>query len=689
MTMAKYWRFLPLLAVGLTAYANNTPEEDKEVNRKNVIRLVMKRINNEHYAPKAVDDQFSRIIWKKYLQALDANKNTLLQSDIDALRKYETLIDDELTNPSLEYFNAIYSVSMQRLRELQEVYRTILAQPMNFKVKETIQPDRSTATYPADEAARREVWRKSLKYQVLKKMLEIQQKDKNKTDAVAEKEARKSVLMSTDGLFKSLLSNTASDDRFSAYMNTITLEMDPHTNYMAPMDASLRESMLTHRYYGLGLELISKEGDIVIKRVMPGGTAARSGLLHVDDRILSLSDEKGAMIDITGMSIVDVSKMIRGENNSTLKLLVRKSTGTEKEVTVVRGEIKEDGNAAKSAVISDGARKIGYIQLPEFYLDQTRPDGAHCAVDVAKEVEKLKQQQVDGIIVDLRGNPGGSLDQVVAMTGLFVKTGPVVLEKDRTRIGSYPIQNGDKPLYEGPLAVMVDEGSASASEIFSAAIQDYRRGIIIGSPSSYGKGTMQITLPMGKVGDAAKGIPDISYGSLALTIKKFYRINGHTTQLNGVIPDVIFPSRRAYARIKERDNESALVADTIEKAYYMPYPGDAELKKVAAAAQDRINRDSAFNVVKRDVEWLRAHDTPVYSLEKNAFKQQLNEIQSYNDAIDKAVKLPADKQLTIKGTSIKDATPDNLAKYQEWMNNYTKDRYLAGTVDILADMIGK
>lgn len=689
MTMAKYWRFLPLLAVGLAAYANNTPDDGKEVNRKNVIRLVMKRISNEHYAPKAVDDQFSRIIWKKYLQALDANKNTLLQSDIDALRKYETLIDDELTNPSLEYFNAIYSVSMQRLRELQEVYRAILAQPMNFKVKETIQPDRSNAAYPANEAARREVWRKSLKYQVLKKMLEIQQKDKNKSDAVAEKEARKSVLMSTDGLFKSLLGNTASDDRFSAYMNTITLEMDPHTNYMAPIDASLRESMMTHRYYGLGLELTSKEGDIVIKRVMPGGTAAQSGLLHVDDRILSLSDEKGAMIDITGMSIVDVSKMIRGENNSTLKLLVRKSTGTEKEVTVKRGEIKEDGNAAKSAVISDGARKIGYIQLSEFYLDQTRPDGAHCAVDVAKEVEKLKQQQVDGIIVDLRGNPGGSLDQVVAMTGLFVKTGPVVLEKDRTRIGSYPIQNGDKPLYEGPLAVMVDEGSASASEIFSAAIQDYRRGIIIGSSSSYGKGTMQITLPMGKIGDAAKGIPDISYGSLALTIKKFYRINGHTTQLNGVIPDVIFPSRRAYAKIKERDNESALVADTIEKAYYMPYPGDAELKKVAAAAQDRINRDSAFNLVKRDVEWLKAHDTPVYSLEKNAFKQQLSEIQSYNDAIDKAVKLPADKQLTIKGTSIKDATPDNLAKYQEWMNSYTKDRYLAGTVDILTDMIGK
>ncbi|RAJ83181.1 carboxyl-terminal processing protease [Chitinophaga dinghuensis] len=689
MTIAKYWGFLPLLAVGVTAFANNNTDEQKELNRKNTIRLVMKHIREEHYAPKPLDDAFSKIIWKKYLQALDANKSTFLQSDIVALQQYETKIDDELETPSLEYFNAIFRISMQRLQELQPVYRALLSKPMSFRENETYQPDRSQAAFPSDVAARKEVWRISLKYQVLQKMVEIQQQDKTKSDVVAEQEARKAVLAAIDGLFKNLLANTAEDDRFSAYMNTITLEMDPHTSYMAPADAGIRESMMSHRYYGLGLELSTKDGAIVIKRVLSGGTADQSGFFSVDDHILQLSDDNGKMVDISGMSIVEVSKMIRGENNTSLKLLVRKASGVEKIVIVKRGEIKEDANAAKSAVITQGEKKLGLIQLPEFYYDFKRPEGARCAADIATEVQKLKAEKVDGIIIDLRGNPGGSLDQVVAMTGLFVKTGPVVQGKDRANIESYRIQNGDVPLYDGPLAVMIDEGSASASEIFSAAIQDYRRGIVIGSPSSYGKGTMQNTYPMGKLGDEEKGIPDVNYGSLALTIKKFYRINGGTTQLNGVIPDIIFPSKKQFAKIRERDNESALLSDSIPKAYYMTTSTGEALQAIAVKAQRRIDQDTAFNLVKRDVAWLKAHEGIVFSLEKNAFKKQQNEIQSYNNAIDKALKLPADQQLAIKGTSIKQPSPDKLAKYEEWMNNCRTDRYLAETVEVLTDMTVK
>ncbi len=689
MTIAKYWSFLPLLAVGVTAFANNNIDEQKELNRKNTIRLVMNHIRTKHYAPKAIDDNFSKAIWKKYLEVLDGNKNIFLQSDIVALKQYETKIDDELTTPSLEYFNAIFSISQQRMQETQEIYRTLLAKPMNFNVKETVELDRHLAEYPVNEAVRKDIWRKMLKYQVLRKMAEIQQQDKTKTDAVAEAQARKAVLTATDGMFKNLLGSTASDDRFSAYMNTITLEIDPHTNYMAPADAGIRESMMSHRYFGLGLELTVKEGAIFIKRVLSGGTADQSGLLHADDLILQLSDDNGKMVDVAGMSIVEVSKMVRGENNSTLKLLVRQPSGAEKEVTVKRGEIKEDANAAKSAVITQGNKKLGLIQLSEFYFDVKKQDGARCAVDVATEVKKLKEEKVEGIIIDLRGNPGGSLDQVVAMTGLFVKTGPVVLGRDNSGIQTYPIENGDQTLYDGPLAVMINEGSASASEIFSAAIQDYHRGIVIGSRSSYGKGTMQNTWPMGKIGDADKGIPDINYGSLALTIKKFYRISGGTTQLNGVIPDIILPGKNEYAKIRERDNETAMIADSIPQAFYKPTTTGEAIKAIAAKAQLRINNDSSFNLIKRDVEWLKANDAVAFSLEKNTFKKQLTNIQSYNDAIDKALKLPADQQLVIKGTSIKQSSADKLAKYEEWMNNCRTDKYLAETVEVLTDMTGK
>ncbi|NIG55017.1 carboxy terminal-processing peptidase [Chitinophaga sp. Cy-1792] len=686
--MAKYWHFLPLLAIGYTAHASN-PETDKELNRKNTIRLVMNHIMTQHYAPKAIDDDFSKAIWKKYLNVLDGNKNTFLQVDIAALRQYETKIDDELTTPSLEYFNAIFQLSNKRLLEVQQVYRTLLAQPMTFNTKETFETDRLHADYPANEAARKEVWRKYLKYQVLRKMVEMQQQDKKLSDAAAEKAARKAVLTATDGMFKNLLGNTAADDRFSAYMNTITMEMDPHTSFMAPADAGIREAMMSHRYFGLGLELTVKDGTVYIKRVLPGGTADQSGLLQADDLILQLSDDDGKMVDVAGMGIVEVSKMIRGENNTTLKLLVRKAAGTEKQVTVKRGEIKEDANAARSAVITQGTKRLGLVQLSEFYLDAKRPDGARSAIDVAREVQQLKEQQVDGIIIDLRNNPGGSLDQVVAMTGLFVKTGPVVLGRDKEGVQPYPIANGDKPLYEGPLAVMINESSASAAEIFSAAIQDYHRGIIIGSPSSYGKGTMQHTLPMGKLGDADKGIPDVNYGSLALTIKKFYRINGGTTQLNGVVPDIIVPGKREYAGLRERDNETALAADSVQQAFYMPSSAGGTLKAIAHNAQQRIDKDSSFTLVKQDVEWLRMHSAAAFSLDRNAFIKQLTNIQSYNNAIDQALKLPADQQLVIKGTSIQQPSSDKLAKYEEWMNNCRTDIYLAATVVVLTDMTDK
>jgi carboxyl-terminal processing protease len=689
MTMSKYWLFLLLPAVGFTSFAATRTNGDLETNRKNVIRQVMKRIKTQHYAPKPVDDNFSRAIWKKYLQALDGNKNTLLKTDVESLRRYETLIDDQLETPSVEYFNAIYHISMQRLNELTVIYRELLAQPMDFSKKETIQPDRSQADFPVDDAARREVWRKSLKYSVLKKMLEIQEADKSKSDAVAEKEARAAVLLSTDGLFKNLLGSSAPDNRFSAYMNTITLEMDPHTSWFAPVDAGTRDAQMSHRYYGLGLELISKEGTITIKRVLSGGTADASGLLQADDCILRLSDMAGKMVDVTGMSILDVSKMIRGENGTTLKLLVRKSSGAEKEITLTRGEIIETENAAKSAVIEKDGKKIGYLLLREFYRDFKRADGAQCAVDMAKEILKLKEEKVNGIIVDLRGNPGGSLDEVIKITGFFVKTGPVVLGRDKDQIQTYAIANGDQTLYDGPLAVMVDESSASASEIFAAAIQDYKRGIVVGSPSSYGKGTMQESYTMGKLGDAAKGIPDISYGTLALTIRKFYRINGSTTQLNGVTPDVIFPGRKIYQKIRERDNATALASDTIESAWFMPSPAAAALPGVIRHTNQQISQDPALNEVKKEVEWLKVNEAPVFSLQKNTFKKQMNDIQAHTKAIDTALKLPAAKQLKMHGTPIDKPSPDKISRNQEWVNSCTTDLYLSVTTDILTDMIGK
>ncbi|PSL46548.1 S41A family C-terminal processing peptidase-1 [Chitinophaga niastensis] len=687
MTTAKYWLFLLFLAISLSSFINKE-REDVEMIRKNVIRLVINRIKKEHYAPKAIDDDFSRAIWKKYLLVLDGNKNLFLKTDIENLRKYETTIDDELQAPSLEFFNTIFALSMQRLNEVTVLYKNILSKPLDFSGHETVAASRGNADFPANEAERKEVWRKSIMHSVLQKMIEIQTADNKKSDAVAEKEAREKIEIWMDGMFKNLLANNAADERFSAYVNTVTFEMDPHTSYFAPADARTRDAMMAHRYYGLGLELISKEGDIIIKRVLPGGTADISGLLHANDNLLQLSDGSGKMVSVSGMSIVDVSKMIRGEKETTLKLLVRKATGVEKEVTVARGEVIEDENAAKSAVIDEENKKIGYISLKEFYRDFKRIDGAQCAADVAREVLKLKAEDVSGIILDLRGNPGGSLDEVVKMIGFFIKSGPAVLAKSSEKTERYDIENGDQTLYDGPLTVMVDEGSASASEIFAAAIQDYKRGIIVGSPS-YGKGTMQMAIPMGKLGDKSKGIPDISYGTLTLTIKKFYRVNGTTTQLKGVTPDVIFPGKMEYLKIKEIDNGTALSCDTIESAYFINSPAAKTLPAIIAAEKGKVSHDRTFDHIQQDVKWLKENEDQPLSLNVKTFKKQLYEVQSRNNSLDAALKLPADKQLKMHGTARENQAPDKITRYQEWIKILSADVYLAQTAAIINDMMNK
>lgn len=689
MTIAKYYCYLPLLLMGYKAIAGEDTDPQKEINRKATMRLVLNRIKNEHYAPKALNDQFSQRIWQKYLDVLDANKNTLLQSDVDALRQYETLIDDQLNAQSLEYINAAYTIQRQRLTELQALYRRLLARPLDFRKHESALPSRATAAFPKNEKERAEIWRKSMKYEVLKKMLDIQQADSSKSDAAAEADARKAVLANMDGLFKTLLSTTASDDRFAAFMNTVAMEMDPHTTFMAPIDASLWESMMTHRYFGLGMELTSRDGGIVIKRLLPGGTADLSGLLQADDRILELSDDSGKMIHVAGMSITEASRLIRGPLNSVVKMRVRKPSGEVKQVEVKRGEIKEDANAARSAVVEEGGKKIGYIWLPEFYLDAKNINGVRCARDVAMEVVKLKQAAVEGMVIDLRGNPGGSLDEVVNMTGLFVKSGPVVLGKGKDGIESYHIRNGGETLYDGPLAVMVDEGSASASEIFSAAIQDYKRGIVVGSPTSFGKGTMQITYPMGKLGDSARGIPHISYGSMALTIKKFYRINGGTTQLGGVVPDVIFPSKKIYARIREKDFDSAMPADSIPAARFQPYANTTLMQQAIRQANERIASDPACQQLRDHVEWLHRHENEPVSLNKQLYRKQLQESRRHELAVDSALTLPPDQQLSMIGTVDDQLPAEKRARYQDWLMSRARDKQLAETVRMLAVMSNK
>ncbi|HNJ95399.1 MAG TPA: S41 family peptidase, partial [Ferruginibacter sp.] len=489
-------KFLPVLLVFLAASLflafqtqGSTERDNPKSKYTRILRNVGLLLEQGHYSPKKIDDNFSKEVLKKFITDMDNDRNIFLQGDIDDFRKFEAKIDDEIHGADLVSFYSINEVYQKRLNEVAQYYKEILAKPFDFTKEESVQLDREKLANPKTEAERKDIWRKRLKYMVLARYadaLESREKNKGKedfkykADSTLEREARDGVRKQIDRYFTTKKTRETSDENFSTFVNAITSIMDPHTNYFAPVDKRSFDESMKGSFFGIGAVLKEDDGKIKIGQLISGGPAWKGGELKVDDEILKIAQGTAEPVDVTGYGVTDAVKLIRGpEKGSEVKLTVRKIDGTVKVITLLRDEIKLDDTFAKSAIIN-GEHKIGYIYLPEFYIDFANPNGAKCSEDVAQEVKKLKEENVEGIIIDLRGNGGGSLPEVVKMAGLFIEDGPICIVKGREE-KPYQWKDKDKSvLYTGPLTVMVDEFSASASEIFAAAIQDYKRGIIIG-----------------------------------------------------------------------------------------------------------------------------------------------------------------------------------------------------------------
>ena len=400
-----------------------------------------------------------------------------------------------------------------------------------------------------------------MKFLVLERYADLrEQREKNKgkegyvakTDADLEKEARERVQKIMDRSYDRLKRKFDDEDSFNAYVNTITETMDPHTTFFPPVEKRYFDEQMSGRFFGIGASLREEDGNIKIATLLTGSPAWKSGEITAGDFIIKVAQGKEEPVDITGFIVEDAVKLIRGKKGTEVRLQIRKSDGVIKTVTLVRDEIVQDETFAKSAVINTPKGKIGFIYLPEFYADFDNPKGARCSDDVRKEVIRLKEQKVDGIIIDLRNNGGGSLYDVVQMVGFFIEDGPIVQVKDRDGKPQVYRDRDKTVLYDGPLGVMVNEFSASASEIFAAAIQDYNRGIIIGSTTTYGKGTVQRNIGL----DKTLGIlePNSELGTIKLTLQKFYRINGGSTQLRGVSSDIALPDVLEYSPLREKNN---------------------------------------------------------------------------------------------------------------------------------------
>ena len=668
-----------------------TPQTQKE----KLLTAIGQLLAEEHYSPKPFDDAFSKQVFKKYLEELDGEKTLFLQSDINSFRKYETTIDDEIKGGSeIEFTPAVDSIFDKRIPEVISIYRNILSKPFSFNANETLVTDAAKQEYPSDDNARIEKWRKHLKYLVLERYVDlIEQREKSKVDSIIKKtdveleaEARGKVLKSTDRMYERIKVKLTPDERFNMFVNVITNLMDPHTDFFPPVEKRAFDEQMSGRFYGIGAQLQEQDGNIKIMSLIPGGPAWKSGELMANDIIVKVGQgEKDEMVDITGFDVSDAVKLIRGNKGTIVRLTLKKSDGTYKTVSLQRDEIVQDETFARSVVVKEGNKKIGVISLPDFYADFERPNGAKCSEDVAKEIIKLKDEKVDGIIMDLRYNGGGSLYEVIRMVGLFIKDGPVVQVKDRD--GKIVVMDDKDPdvLYDGPLAVMVNETSASASEIFAAAIQDYKRGVIVGSTSTYGKGTVQRNVPLGKPLDFFSGRSE--FGAVKLTFQKFYRVSGGSTQLKGVSSDVVLPDPYDYIKIREKDNPSALPWDEIKKANAALFTGYSD---VIQKENDRIKSNPSFGLIKSNTDWLGKNlDAPV-SLELNKYKEQQEKLKGTVNQNTALAKLKNEMNMDVLKPDYDKFynNPDKQKgeRYKAWLKGLKSDLYINETVKIVSDM---
>ena len=668
--------------------------------RQKLLSAVGAILEEQHYSPKNINDEFSKKVFKKFLEDLDGDKSHFLQSDITALKKYETTIDDEIHGSApIDFAPAVSAIYDQRLKEVTAIYNEILTKPFDFTKEETTIMYGEKLAYVANAEEQKERWRKKLKFLTLERYADmIDQREKNKdtkdfvkkADSTLERESREKVLKVMNDTYQRIEKTFKEEQRFNSFINVITNLMDPHSDYFPPQEKRAFDERMSGKFYGIGAQLQKDDYGVKIASVVNGGPAWKSGEIIANDVIMKVAQGSAEPVDITGYDTQDAVLLIRGNKGSEVRLTIKKQDGTIKVVTMIREEIVQDELNARSAIIQNGKDKIGYIWLPDFYANFEEANDHRCSVDVAKEVIKLKAENVNGIVIDIRNNGGGSLYEVVKMVGLFIKSGPVVQVKERSgKVDQSTWRDDDESvLYDGPLAVMVNEFSASASEIFAGAIQDYKRGIIIGSTSTYGKGTVQRQIPFGNRNDLYSTRTDL--GAMTLTFQKFYRVNGGSTQLKGITPDVVLPDLYEYFKGREKDNAEALPWDEIPKANFKPSQNSFVFDNVIRKENDKIKSDASLNLLNSNLQWLAKNaDLPV-NLNLEKYRAHQKEIISTVNQNNTLLKVKDD--LTVSSLAADyDKYNNNPNKqkeeyYKSWLKLLKNDMHIDETVNMIGEI---
>lgn len=715
MLIKKTYVLLSFLSMSLLAFCFCKPMLDTDEEKE---KLIVKNTRNTltylHYKPATIDDKFSENVFNKYLEYIDPSKRFLLQSDYDLFKKDYHNLDDYYKSENLKFYNSTADTIYKRIAEAEKYSMDALSKPFDFNQKENFNVDYKTSKYAKDKNEAKDLWRKYLKYNVMLEIVSMQDelkgekkdtidtkkplkavkdpladKDKKKITketpfAEVEKIAREEVKDLISDYFRRI-KQTKRENYFSIYMNSFTEQYDPHTTYFSPTSKEDFDFEMSGQMEGIGAKLQDKKGYATIAELVIGGPAWKNGKLEVGDQIIKVAQGKNEEAkNIVGMILSDAIRLIRGKKGTEVLLTVKKKDGSQQTISLIRDVIEYDEVFARSSVITDEkGDKYGMIYLPEFYTPMGKEGGRYPSDDIKKEIEILKKENIKGLIFDVRNNGGGSLEEVVKISGLFIKQGPIVQVRRSDGMLKIHEDKDASIAYDGPLVVMVNELSASASEIFAAAMQDYGRAVIVGSPQTFGKGTVQTILPL----DRQQGSDE--YGAIKLTIQKFYRVNGGSTQLKGVQSDISLVDQFTYEDISEAARPEALNWDQIKPLVIAQWPTTFDLTKIKANSKARLENNAHLNLMNESFKFIKSmeetKEIPLNLTDYKAYRKTREDKIKKFEALDKyknsfKFSMNQNDLATTKTDTVLKAKRDN------WFKGMQKDFYLNEAVNVLRDI---
>tara|TARA_B110000967_G_scaffold117909_1_gene120611 strand:- start:15335 stop:17473 length:2139 start_codon:yes stop_codon:yes gene_type:complete len=682
-------------SLSLHAKAQNTNSDPDPEKDKVLIYILKNVLTRSHYVVKELNDDFSELVYDAFIDKLDASKRYFTQKDLKEFSQYKYQIDNQLLLDDLSFYNLVYSRYLDKIKNAKSYYGDLLAQPFIFNKNETINVDYAEVPFAKNDNQLIDYWRKQLKLQTISRIQEqtILQEEKLKEDkkfktrsfVTLEKEARKEVLKYMDDLYIRI-EQLEHDDWFSTFLNSVVGAFDPHTTYMDPRDKEDFNQRMSGKLEGIGARLLSKGIYTHISDLVAGGPASKQGELEPGDIILKVAQGDEEPLDIVGMRLDDAIKFIKGKKGTEVRLTVKKKIdGSTKIISIIRDVVELDETFVKSSIVEKNGKKYAIIDLPSFYFDSTDNSYRDSAKDMEKEIERLKADGVAGLIVDLRNNGGGSLKTAIEISGLFIDKGPIVQVKFRGQDPNVLNDTDTKVQWDKSLVVLVNELSASASEIFAASMQDYKRAIILGGNQTYGKGSVQSIRPINEFYPNYK--EDLGY--LKMTIQKYYRVNGGSVQKEGVYSDIAMPSAYSYMKFGERDLESALAWDKVQQATYSQTNSYANFNDVVYNSKERIATDTSFKLVNEYAKWLKKNqDDTSYSLNYKKFSKDSDtrekEAKKFKSVFDYKSNLtftsPKYEQ-TLSKTD-KDLEDKRLA----WHKNLSKDMYVSEALTVLSEL---